>query len=304
MANAIFTTKVTPTYDDLPEVRYHFPKTYYNQALRSVGDWIIYYEPRRESFDLAGRAGRSAYFATAKVSRIEPDKLNDRQFYAFVTDYIEFTHPVPFRVGELYPESGLKKHDGSTNKGLFGRAVRNLPKEEYELILQLAFGTVPIHELDSPNLFHALEDREEYGVDRAKILIERTVRDAAFSRSIRELYGATCALTGLKLINGGGRCEIEAAHIRPVAEGGPDSSRNGLALSRTVHWLFDRGIVSLDNDGRILAAHNLLPEPIGRLLNANRCATLPADFTRRPHPVYLDYHRNTVCRDKDLRLLL
>lgn len=32
MANAVFTTKVSPTYDDLPEVRYHFPKTYLNFA--------------------------------------------------------------------------------------------------------------------------------------------------------------------------------------------------------------------------------------------------------------------------------
>ena len=36
MAKAIFTTKVNPTYDDLPEVRYHFPKTYLNQAQATV----------------------------------------------------------------------------------------------------------------------------------------------------------------------------------------------------------------------------------------------------------------------------
>ncbi len=28
MAKAVLTTKVDPTYDDLPEVRYHFPRTY------------------------------------------------------------------------------------------------------------------------------------------------------------------------------------------------------------------------------------------------------------------------------------
>ncbi len=42
----IFTTKPVPSYDDLPEVRYHFPKTYLNQVERTVGDWIAYYEPR------------------------------------------------------------------------------------------------------------------------------------------------------------------------------------------------------------------------------------------------------------------
>jgi putative restriction endonuclease len=28
MAKAVFTTKVEPTYDDLPEFRYHFPRSY------------------------------------------------------------------------------------------------------------------------------------------------------------------------------------------------------------------------------------------------------------------------------------
>ena len=35
------------------------------------------------------------------------------------------------------------------------------------------------------------------------------VRDALFTRSIRDAYDATCAITGLRIINGGGRAEIE-----------------------------------------------------------------------------------------------
>ncbi len=31
MAKAVLTTKVDPTYDDLPEQRYHFPRTYLRQ---------------------------------------------------------------------------------------------------------------------------------------------------------------------------------------------------------------------------------------------------------------------------------
>ncbi len=47
MAKAVFTTKVEPTYDDLPEFRYHFPRSYLRQAEAAVGDWAVYYEPRR-----------------------------------------------------------------------------------------------------------------------------------------------------------------------------------------------------------------------------------------------------------------
>ena len=47
MTKAVFTTKVTPSYKDLPEDRYHFPRTYLNYVRQSVGDYIVYYEPRR-----------------------------------------------------------------------------------------------------------------------------------------------------------------------------------------------------------------------------------------------------------------
>jgi putative restriction endonuclease len=49
MAKAILTTKVDPTYDDLPEQRYHFPRTYLRQMQTAQGDFVVYYEPRRSS---------------------------------------------------------------------------------------------------------------------------------------------------------------------------------------------------------------------------------------------------------------
>lgn len=127
MAKAIFTTKVSPTYDDLPEQRYHFPRTYLGQAKQAVGDWIIYYEPRRSSGDVMSGGGRQSYFATARVDRINPDPVRPDHFYAEVSNYLEFVRPVSFAQGTHYHESALRKADGSTNKGAFGRAVRILP---------------------------------------------------------------------------------------------------------------------------------------------------------------------------------
>jgi len=54
LGKGIFTVKAISNYDDLPEVRYHFPKTYLNQVKATLGDWIIYYEPRRQGKDPAG----------------------------------------------------------------------------------------------------------------------------------------------------------------------------------------------------------------------------------------------------------
>ena len=63
-----------------------------------------------------------------------------------------------------------------------------------------------------------------------------------------ERASATGLCTGLRLVNGGGRADVEAAHIWPVAEGGPDIVQNSIALSATCHWLFDRHLISLRDD--------------------------------------------------------
>jgi putative restriction endonuclease len=283
VANAVFTTKVNPVYDDLPEVRYHFPKTYLNQARQTVGDWIVYYEPRREGADLSGRSGRQCYFATARVERIESDPKRGDHFYAYVSNYLEFTNTVPFREGTDYYESALRKDDGSTNKGRFGRALRLLPTEEYRLICQIGFTNSQPVVRPEPAMALA-EEPVEYGRPRRMQIMERAFRDAAFTRVIQEAYDNTCAMTGLKLINGGGRCEIEAAHIKPVAEDGPDSPRNGIALSRTIHWMFDRHFLSISDTGEILVAKKYVPEPVRRLLNPDGKVRVPSSSSWQPHP--------------------
>ncbi|MBZ8133089.1 restriction endonuclease [Afifella sp. IM 167] len=308
---AIFTTKIEPTYDDLPEKRYHFPRTYLRQAENAVGDWIIYYEPRRASGDLASRGGRQAYFATARVTSVAPDPLRPDHFYAFVEHYLDFARPVPFREGEHYYEQALRKEDGSTNKGASGRAVRNLPDSEYALILGAAFATLleepgetfpaadlpgelPLSLLEFSDQPQAAFEPETQDRPWVRTVHERRFRDRAFSATIKRTYQDTCAFTGIKIINGGGRSEVQAAHIRPVADDGPDSVRNGIALSGTAHWMFDRGLISVDDDYSLLVAESSVPESVARMLTPDRRLLLPERPDLRPHPQFLRYHRETV----------
>ena len=93
------------------------------------------------------------------------------------------------------------------------------------------------------------------------------------------------------MTNGNGRAEVDAAHIQPVERGGPDSSRNGLALMKSLHWAFDRGLVSLSDEGRILTVDRNLEAPILRLLPDNRLAFLPTRIEQKPHAAFLGWHR-------------
>jgi len=297
MVKAVFTTKEGSSYDDRPWQCYHFPKTYLNYVLQTVGDFIVYYEPRRTTMAMSRGGGRMAYFATAIVTHVDEDKNRNDHFYAWVKDYLRFDQGVPFKAKGHFFESRLRKQDGSTNKGAFGRAVRLVPDDEFELILAAGFA----RSLTSETI-----EGERSGLNEIQMEIERpvvntiqsrTFRDRAFRHQICTAYDNRCAVTGLRLINGGGRPEIEAAHIRPVEDRGPDAVQNGIALSRTAHWMFDRGLISVADDMTILKSGTYPLGDADTLINPAGRLILPVNRTMHPHPGFLQYHRDTVFRE-------
>jgi putative restriction endonuclease len=294
MAKAILTTKVSPSYDDRPEEFYHFPRTYLNQVRSAVGDHIIYYEPRRSSAEDSSRGGRQAYFATARIDDVIEDNARPDHFYALISNYLDFDRPVPFAEGGEYRERALRKTDGSTNRGAFGRAVRPISDFEFDQILKLGFAAELTPSLDNERPSGFEEPIQEFERPIVELTISRLFRDQAFKRVVRIAYDNRCALTGLRLINGGGRPEVQAAHIMPVASKGPDSVRNGLALSGTVHWMFDRGLVAIDENHRIMTAKSRVPEQMHNLLNKNGKLIVPKDPSLWPHPHYLKFHRENI----------
>jgi putative restriction endonuclease len=85
---AIFDTRAESGYDDDIVTRYHFPHRYLDVAERSIGDWIIYREPRRNG-------GREGYVAVAQVSTINADPAKPNHFFASITNFLPFDRVVP-----------------------------------------------------------------------------------------------------------------------------------------------------------------------------------------------------------------
>ena len=207
MAKAVFTASESTAYDDRIDQWYHFPKTYLNQVEQALGDLIMYYEPRRTSGPNSA-TGRSAYFSVARAIAVREDRERDDHFYVDVADYIEFPRPVPFSENGTYYESMLRKPDGTTSKGAFGRSVRIVPDDEFDRILAAGF---PMRR----EAWEVADVIEEYAARPIiQSLVSRPFRDRAFKQHVRSAYGNRCAVTGLRLINGGGRPEVQAAHIR------------------------------------------------------------------------------------------
>ena len=278
-------------YEDEPDRFYRFPQQWLNAATRSVGEWIIYQEPRR--------AGPRGYYAVARVEQIVRDPENPEMYLALIMpgSFLEFGRDVLFQFDGLAVERGLLD-DGRLNNGRAIQSIRPISDTDFNRIVAMGLveedDLLPRVDEPEPVLDRVMEaqQRWEGPIDRATTLVERKLRDRQFRKRIIEAYDCRCALTGMRLVNGGGRAEVQAAHIMSVEAGGPDTVANGIALSGTVHWMFDRGLISLSNDGDILLSRKINDvDGVIKLLHSDRRASLPANESQRPHQRFLAWHR-------------
>lgn len=289
----VFVTGSHSIYDDQPDRFYRFPLRLLRAASQSIGQWILYQEPRR--------AGQRGYFAAAKVEQIIRDPATRDMFLALIQpgSFLEFGRDVPFNYKGKVVERGLLLPDGRVSGGLAVQSIRSISEEDFNRIINLGVideaDLLPRDDLKLGITDGKFEETHEPWlgpVDRSTILVERKVRDRQFRKRVLDAYDRTCALTGMQLINGGGRAEAQAAHVMSVEAGGPDSVVNGIALSGTVHWMFDRGLISLSDAGEILLSQKINDiESVHKLIHSDRKARLPLNQVERPHPRYLAWHR-------------
>lgn len=297
MTRGVFLHREDSIYNDRPAGQYQFPSSYLSRATQFVGDWIIYYEPRR------GPTAKG-YYAIARVERIVPDPTTAGMYLALIEpdSYLPFEQPVSFSGPDGPVERGVLNEAGRIS-GRAQAAVRPISLQDFNRILDLGMRD---EEPLLPRIGPAAEEpvgailREEHAlfladVERARVEVytSRPVRDRIFRRVVLDAYDCRCAITGLKFINGGGRAEVQAAHIKPVEHHGPDIITNGIALSGTAHWMFDRGLISLSDDLDVLVSRHVNDvDSVWSLVNKTRRAAAPVIGAHRPHPSYLAWHRD------------
>ncbi len=70
-------------------------------------------------------------------------------------------------------------------------------------------------------------------------------RDGRFRLDVVPAYDYTCALTGYRITTIAGVSIVDAAHIHEFSDSRNNDPRNGLALCKNAHWLFDATTVRL-----------------------------------------------------------
>jgi putative restriction endonuclease len=293
MGFAVFIHRSDSIYEDSPAERYQFPSQYLGRVEACVGDWIVYYEPRKV-------ASTRGYFAVAKVQRIIPDPAATGMFLALIEpgSYLDFANPVAFNDSTGPIERGVL-NEGGRISGRAQSAVRPLSSDDFKRIVELGVeDDAPLLPRlgDPPSVSGFADEQTPFQFDqqreRLSFTVSRIMRDRVFRQIVLRAYDQRCAITGLKLINGGGRAEVAAAHIRPVEANGPDIVNNGIALSGTAHWMFDRGLISLSDDLQILISRQVNDlDAVQAFVNSSGYAHPPARNSERPHPHFLNWHR-------------
>lgn len=120
------------------------------------------------------------------------------------------------------------------------------------------------------------------------ILIRPRLGQGAFQILVTDNYGRRCAVSGERTLPA-----LDAAHIRPFADGGPHQVSNGLLFRRDIHSLFDLGYVTVSPSFKFEVSRKIREEyENGRDYYSLHGTDIrvPDDPTRRPNQSALIWH--------------
>ena len=149
--------------------------------------------------------------------------------------------------------------------------------------------------------FHELSDwiLNEPAAVYKKIIVQTEeeiyVRGGLFKRLVPQVYNHTCCISGMRLKSSFGHNYVDACHIVPFSVSHDDRVTNGLALCPNLHRAFDRGLIALDENYKVLLSKQIHEDPIhdySLAKLAGKAILLPSHENVWPNQEMLNWHRN------------
>ncbi len=126
-----------------------------------------------------------------------------------------------------------------------------------------------------------------------KYLTKVRLGQGAFRVQLTDAYFRKCSITGEKTLP-----VLEAAHIKPFSESGPNHISNGILLRADLHKLYDSGYITLTKNYRVEVSRKIKDEfENGReyyKFHGNRLLVLPSNIIDQPNADYIEWHNNNV----------
>lgn len=89
---------------------------------------------------------------------------------------------------------------------------------------------------------------------------KQQIREPGFSLLVRKSYQHRCAICRSKIQTEKGTSLVDGAHIIPWSQSYNDDPRNGLALCKTHHWMFDQYLLTIEPENYQIKVSNWLKQ--------------------------------------------
>ena len=140
-----------------------------------------------------------------------------------------------------------------------------------------------------------LEVEQEIRKEGPLYAVRGRIGQAGFRTNVMEAYHRRCAISQERTVPA-----LEASHIRPYGESGPNRVNNGLLLRADLHQIFDEGYITITSDFHVQVSNRIRQEyENGReyyRFNGHPLLNLPDSSLDRPNPEFIEWHNQNVYR--------
>lgn len=122
------------------------------------------------------------------------------------------------------------------------------------------------------------------------------LRSSVFKREVPRIYNNTCCISGMRIDTTLNASMIDACHIVPFSLSHDDTITNGIALCPNLHRAFDRGLISVNIDYRVMVSNAFVENKVAYSLKAfdGKEILLPHMNSYYPLKDNFMWHRNNV----------
>lgn len=125
------------------------------------------------------------------------------------------------------------------------------------------------------------------------------IRGGVFKKVVPRVYNFSCSISGMRLIANREIQMIDACHIIPFSQSHDDTISNGISLCPNLHRAFDRGLITIDEDYRVVTSNDFSESDTDYSIRAyhGKKILLPNEPHYYPSLNNLEWHRNNIFKN-------
>ena len=289
----IFDTGVTGT--DVDFVQYNWSRKRYNKVRE--GDYFIYRRPTTVSENK-----KFYFFGVGRVGKITGP---DDDVTCTIEDPVRFKNIVyQDDISDYVWEWKTKKRD-DFQQFFNNYGMNKIPFEDLEYFFKKGMGNINVESFEQENIelvnsHIKLLKVDENNIGKKYLTTSRGSIGKIFSDNVRTIYNNRCCVTGIST-----RSMLESSHISPWSDDKENrgNEKNGLLLSLIFHKCFDKGLISIDDNYKLIVSKNIKDDNLKDYLNQfkNQKISLPVRKEYRPDKELLKKHREKFGFEKSMK---